>query len=197
MGQSPGPQPVTIELSDQQQTILEGITRSSKTAVSAVLRATIVLKAAAGMRNVTIAAELGTSSETVRLWRGRWQQAVTQLERIEGEGGGKELRTAIAGVLADEPRTGRPATYTAEQLCQLIAVACAAPEQSGRPVSHWSPRELADEVHKRGIAPGISVRSVGRFLKRGGLETASMSVLVEQRAPRGPRTVRRPSPGGL
>ena len=197
MGQSPGPQPATIELSDQQRTILEGIMRSSKTAVSAVLRATIVLKAATGMRNATIAAELGTSSETVRLWRGRWQQAGAQLESMEREGGGKELRRAIAAVLADEPRAGRPATYTAEQICQLIAVACEVPEQSGRPVSHWSPRELADEVTKRGLAPGISVRSVGRFLKRGRLETASMSVLGEQRARRSPRELRRPSPAGL
>jgi putative transposase len=142
MGQSPGPQPVTIELSDQQRTILEGIMRSSKTAVSAVRRATSVLKAATGMRNATIAAELGTSSETVRLWRGRWQQAGTQLESMEREGGGKELRMAIAAVLAEEPRAGRPATYTAEQIGQLIAVACEVPEQSGRPVSHWSPREF-------------------------------------------------------
>jgi putative transposase len=171
---------VTIELTDQQRAILEGITRSGKTSFSEVLRATIVLKAAAGARNAAMAEELGTSSETVRLWRGRWKQAVAQLGGIEREGVAQELRTAIQEVLADEPRAGRPATYTAEQICQLLAVACESPAQSGRPVSHWSPRELADEVNKRGLVPGVSVRSVGRFLKRGRLETAAMSVLVEQ-----------------
>ena len=42
-------------------------------------------------------------------------------------------------------------------------MACETPEKSGRPVSHWTPRKLADEVVKRGIVPSISVRHVGRF----------------------------------
>ena len=43
-------------------------------------------------------------------------------------------------------------------------------EDSGRPITHWTPPELADEAKKRGIVESISPRSVGRFLGRGGLK---------------------------
>lgn len=48
---------------------------------------------------------------------------------------------------------------------QIMASACEDPQASGRPVSHWTPRELADEAVKRRIVERISPRSVGRFLK--------------------------------
>jgi putative transposase len=63
---------------------------------------------------------------------------------------------------------------------QIIAVACEPPEKCGRPVTHWTPRELADEVKKRSIVPSISVRQVGRFLKGGRTPTASKPVLAER-----------------
>ena len=44
-----------------------------------------------------------------------------------------------------------PCTYTAEQVCQIISVACERPEDSGLPISHWSLSSLAYEVIKRGI----------------------------------------------
>ena len=31
------------------------------------------------------------------------------------------------------------ATFTPEQLCQLMALACESPEVSGRPVTRWTP----------------------------------------------------------
>ena len=55
-------------------------------------------------------------------------------------------------------RPGAPATFSAEQWCQIIALACEPPEASGRPISHWTPRELADEACKRGIVATISKR---------------------------------------
>jgi hypothetical protein len=58
-----------------------------------------------------------------------------------------------------------PATFTPEQLAKIIAVACEKPSDSERPVSHWTPRELAAEVILRGIVKTISARHVGRFLK--------------------------------
>ena len=58
-------------------------------------------------------------------------------------------------------------TFTAEHLTQIIAVACEQPEECGRPVTHWTPRELTDEVIKRGIVETISPRHVDRFLKGG------------------------------
>ena len=80
------------------------------------------------------------------------------------------LREAIEEVLSDLPRAGCGGTFTAEQIAQIMAVACEPPENSGRPVTHWTPRELADEVIERGIVPSISVRHVGRFLKAAELQ---------------------------
>ena len=68
--------------------------------------------------------------------------------------------------LSDSPRSGWAGKFSAEQVAQIIAVACEPPEKCGRPVTHWTPRELADEVKKRSIVASISVRQVGRFLKR-------------------------------
>ena len=82
-------------------------------------------------------------------------------------------------MLADEPRPGTPATFTLEQLCQLMALACESPEVSGRPVTRWTPHESADEVGRQGIVDVISPRTVGRFLKRSGLTAASVSVLAQ------------------
>jgi hypothetical protein len=79
----------------------------------------------------------------------------------------------------DAPRPGAPATFSAEQWCQIIALACEPPEASGRPISHWTPRELADEACKRGIVERISERHVGRFLKSGRPQTAPQSLLAQ------------------
>ena len=59
-----------------------------------------------------------------------------------------------------------------------MAVACEVPQASNRPVSHWTPRELADEVIKRGMVPTISPRRIGRFFKGRGLTTASVAVVA-------------------
>jgi putative transposase len=49
---------------------------------------------------------------------------------------------------------------------QIMALACETPEVAGRPVSSWTPHELADEAIKRGIVTSISPRTVERFLSR-------------------------------
>src|SRR6266516_467855 len=65
------------------------------------------------------------------------------------------LLALIAQLLADAPRPGAPPTFTPEQIVQLVAVACEPPEQSGRPIDHWTARELADEVKKRHLVTNI------------------------------------------
>jgi putative transposase len=61
----------------------------------------------------------------------------------------------------------------------VVAVACEPPEKSGRPIDHWTARELADEVQKRRIVPAISPRTVGRFLKGGRAAAAPQPLLAE------------------
>jgi transposase len=79
----------------------------------------------------------------------------------------KQLTQLIISVVQDWERPGTPATFSTEQVVQIVAIACESPCESGRPVSHWTAAELADEAVKRGIVEEISPRSVGRFLKRG------------------------------
>ena len=78
----------------------------------------------------------------------------------------KQLEKTIRQILADNPRSGAPATYSSEEYCQILAVGLEPPESSGRPISQWSSRDLADECKKRGITSGISARQIGRFFKR-------------------------------
>ncbi len=84
--------------------------------------------------------------------------------------------------LADAPRSGAPAHFTAEQVCAIIALACEPPSACGRPITHWSQNELAREAVKRGLAGSISQRSVGRMLKRGRPQAASGAALAHAQA---------------
>ena len=99
------------------------------------------------------------------------------MQAIEAIGKQKLLSQAIETLLTDEQRSGAPATFTFEQFMQIMALACEKPEAAERPVSSWTPRELADEAIKRGIVTKISPRTVERFLK-GERFTASPQALL-------------------
>ena len=60
-----------IELSAEERDALERTVRSSRSAVRDLFRARIVLLAGAGHNSHHIAAQLGTSQNTVSKWRGR------------------------------------------------------------------------------------------------------------------------------
>jgi len=85
---------------------------------------------------------------------------------VETEGDARELSKAIEEALADIPgKRGNP-KFSAEQVCEIVAVACERPEDSDRATTHWTHKELREEVIKRSIVESISSRQVGRFLKR-------------------------------
>jgi putative transposase len=164
----PTPHATPIELTEYQQTTLESIQRKQTLPYRLVQRARIILLARQGLSNTVISQEVNLHRHQVRYWRQRWQTAHKRLKELELEGiSQKQLRQEVAAALRDEPRSGAPATFEVEQIVAIVAVACEMPESSGRPISHWTPRELADEVIKRGIVSSISPRSVRRFLKGG------------------------------
>jgi len=68
--------------------------------------------------------------------------------------------------LQDASRPGAPARITAEQRCQIAALACEAPTKTGRPISQWTGREIADELRKRGVVEQISPRHASYLLKK-------------------------------
>lgn len=175
--------PPQIEVSDKQDAILQQIIRRATSPQNLVLRARIVRAGTEyGRRNTQIGQELQCSSQTVHTWRHRWIDSWEKLMAIEANGDDPELEAAIMASLADQPRPGTPATFTAEDICQIIKVACEDPSLSGRPITEWTPRELAAEVVKRGIVTSISATQIDRFLKRGGLAAASEPVLAQQQA---------------
>jgi putative transposase len=152
-----GPKPPRIDLSAEERRELGGLIRRHTTAQQVAMRARIIVAAADGQNNSQIARQLGVHVETVRLWRARW----LGLQVVSLEDLSMEER------LTDAPRPGAPAHITAEQVCQVVAFACEAPEKAGRPISQWSSREIADEIMKRGIIDHISPRHAARLLKRG------------------------------
>ena len=172
-----GPLPLPILVSPPQQAVLEALLRQHSTPQTLALRARIVLAAARGMRNVPITRELACSLKTVIKWRARWAAGEAELAAVEDTAA--DLKRLIARVLADAPRPGAPDTFTAEQIVQIINLACTPPAASGRPIDAWTPRELADEAVKRQIVASISPSSVGRFLKAGRTAAASQPLLAQ------------------
>jgi transposase len=173
-----GPLPVPITVSPPQRAILERLLRQQTAPQALVRRVKIVLAAASGQRNEPIAAQLGCSPTTVRLWRGRWAVAEAALAVVEQDA--SDLRTTIAAVLADAPRPGAPDTFTAEQIVQIINLACTPPPDADRPVDAWSHRELAEEAVNQGIVAAISPSSIGRFLKTGRGQAAPQPLLAQR-----------------
>ena len=167
----PGPKPSPIELTPIEHQELEKLVHRHNVGQQIALRGRIVLAAAEGKNHSEIARELKVTLATVRLWRGRWRD----LQPIALADLSVEER------LEDLPRPGAPARITAEQRCQIEALACEQPEDSERPISHWTGREIADEIMKRGIVEQISARHAGRLLKRGRSQTPSDPLLADHR----------------
>ena len=146
-----------VVLSEKEQEGLLQITKRHRSEQQVVLRVRIVLAAAQGSSNVQIARELSAHVDTVRLWRDRW----VGLQGIDRE------TLSLTERLQDAPRPGVKPKFSAEQRCQMAALACEAPAQAGRPISQWSGREIADELKAQGIVEHISPRHAARLLKKG------------------------------
>jgi len=140
-----------ISLTQQERETLRRITRKHTAKQSVVNRAKIILMADEGKMNQAIAADLGVNVHVITTWTKRW------LERSNDP---------VEERLQDLQRPGTPDTFTPEQWCQIIALACENPADHGRPITHWTHRELADEIIKQGIVETISPSHLGRILKK-------------------------------
>jgi transposase len=95
-------------LTDSERETLEALTRSRTAPAYQVERARIVWHAHEGLSAPKIAARLNIHAQTARDW----------IQRFNAEG--------LNG-LADKPRSGRPAVYTAEQVAEVVATALTDP----------------------------------------------------------------------
>jgi transposase len=159
-----------ITITERQKEILDEFSRSRSEPSFLTQRSTIILLAFTGLLNEQIALQIDLERHQVGIWRSRWAAAFDRLVLVECMEGLPALRKAIRELLADSPRPGSPGKFTAEQLALIFAVACTKPEDSGRPVTHWTHADLADEVAKRGIVTSISVRHLGRLLDEADLK---------------------------
>jgi transposase len=157
-----------IELSVEQERDLNALVRAHSTPQKLAERARIILLAAAGRGVGETAQRLGIWRKTAGHWRRRWRDAATS--------------SGVAARLCDAPRSGAPATFTPEQICQIVALSCEDPETLDIPISHWSQSELARQAVERGIVRSISHGSVGRFFKRCGYQAASQPLLADTKA---------------
>lgn len=150
-----GPKPAELHLSEEERKELGIMVRQHSTPQQLAKRGRMILQAAEGQRNAEIARELSVSVDTVRTWRGRWisLQAIPLSD------------LTVSERLADVPRPGKPSHITAEQQCQIVALACEQPKE--RPISHWTGKEIAQEIMQRGIVEHISPRHAARLLKKG------------------------------
>ncbi|WP_208766665.1 helix-turn-helix domain-containing protein [Nostoc flagelliforme] len=157
--------PKVLNLNDCERDELQQLINRHNTPQQIALRAKIVLLASCGKNHREIARTLGVGVDMARLWRNRWLETSSQ-----------EL--SVTQRLQDLERVGAPVKFSMEQVIELFALACSPPDEYGRPISHWTPRELADEIIKQGIIESISVRHVGRLLEEAELKPHAYSLLV-------------------
>jgi transposase len=151
-----GQKPPAVELMDAERQGLKALLRRKTLPQQIAMRARIILAAGDGDNNEQIARALGIGVDQARHWRTRW---------LSLKGITEEL--SLDERLVDLPRPGRPVQIGAEAVCQIVALACEAPKEAGRPISQWTGREIADEIIQRGILTHISARHASRLLKRG------------------------------
>lgn len=164
----PGPQPTPIALTERQDKLLAAIVNGSTSEQRLVYRGRIILEiAATGGSNTEIATRLACTRPTVRKWRQRWLDAQKTLLALESDETMTDtaLRREIEAVLADADRPGAPPTFSAEQVAQIIALACETPEHSDRPSSHWSNRDAFGVPTRRW--PGVLLTRFHRTVSGG------------------------------
>lgn len=167
----PGPQAIVVQLTERERQSLEQLLRRHSTAQQIALRARIVLAAGEGKTNSQIRDEFHVTIHAVRLWRNRWAKSQSiSLDDLSAE-----------ERLEDAPRPGAPCRITPDQRCKIEALACKKPEEQERPITHWTSREIADEIIRQKIVDQISPRHAARLLKRCGYQTASEPILANDK----------------
>ncbi len=144
------PRPLVLRpLTDGERTTIARLAHSRTEPARTVERARMVWRAHHGERVPTIARVLGVKADTVRHWLARFT--------VDG----------VAG-LADARRTGRPPTYSPEQVGLVIATSLTRPDDLGLPFGYWTLDRLTTCLHENHALP-ISRSRIGELLHEEGL----------------------------
>ena len=159
-----GQSPFQVTLTASERKLLKRWVRTPTAPYRQVLRAKVVLLAAAGHRNAHIAERLQVTGNTVRKWRRRFSQQ------------------GLAG-LRDRPRSGRPRRFPAAVVAEAKAIACELPATRGTPTSRWSLADLRDELLVTGLVEEISTTTLWRWLAEDAIRPWQHRSWVFPRAP--------------
>ncbi len=136
-----GRRAVEVVLTDVERETLERWARRRGSSQALALRCRIVLGAAGGQTNKSVAAALGCSAATVSRWRRRFA-----VRRLDG--------------LSDEPRPGAPRTVGDDKVEEVIVRTL---EEAPAGATRWSTRSMAARV-------GVSQSTVSRIWRAFGLK---------------------------
>jgi transposase len=137
------------ELAPEERQALEHLASSRTAQARFVERAQLLLAIAEGRRPSRVAKDLGLSRPTVYTWIHRFNE-----QGLRG--------------LEDQPRAGRPPTYTAEQRAEVIATALSDPKSLGLPFACWALDRLQAYLNEqKGI--GIKRSRIDELLLAEGL----------------------------
>jgi transposase len=125
-----------LVLTEEERTTLTRWARRRKSSQALALRSRIVLGCAEGLTNKQVAAREQVTQPTVGKWRRRFVEA-----RLDG--------------LVDDPRPGRPASITAEQVEDVVVATL---ESTPKNATHWSRTSMAERS-------GLSKSTIGRIWK--------------------------------
>lgn len=150
------------------------LARSRTAPVRTAERARIIWLARQGRGVPAIARELGINPETIRFWLKRFNEL------------------GLAG-LRDEPRSGRPPTYTPEEVGEVIAASLANPQDLGLPVASWTLDRLETYLNEeKGI--GIKRSRIDEILVSEGLRWRTQETWFGERVDPDFAEKRGPSP---
>lgn len=142
-----------LALGEQELEELLRLRNSARAEMRLVQRAGIIVEAAAGGTAEQIGARAGVSDKSVRKWTARYH---TRRKARPDDG--------VERWLADAKRLGAPERIDPLAWVDLLALATSEPSGSGRPITQWTARELADQMRLDGRAKSIHFTTVSRFL---------------------------------
>jgi transposase len=143
----PGPRPkYAITLTREQEARLQHLSTCYMAPFATVQRAQIVLLAHRhpAWQNAIIAQQVGCHVNTVKRWRQRGPSTDSW---------------------RDAPRAGTRHTFTPLQRAQVVALACSAPRQYGKPWQRWSGEKLAQVAVEQHLVATIAPGTIRRWLR--------------------------------
>jgi transposase len=164
MARGGGRSPFQISLRASERRALKRAARSQAAPHRQVVRAKIVLDAAAGLPSTLIAQRVGVTPNTVRKWRKRF------------------CTHGYAG-LRDRPRSGRPRVFAAVVVAEVKAIACELPATRNVPLGRWSLAELREELLASGLVAEVSTATVRRWLAEDAIKPWQHRSWISPRAP--------------